>query len=156
MNTLTYYLKQGDGEYRPLYEYKIPEQMMVDEAYGRQLCTYFIKEGITYELLSNELYGKDEVLVVEERGANTPYTDEEVFHGKGLFIEIRKEDPVRRDFPKVAVLPVMSHYEAVRYLLKDVLSLPEIGLLERTSAEIDEDRGCYVIYTKTVEKEGES
>ncbi len=38
----------------------------IDEFYARQLCTYFIMQGIQYELISNEMEGNVEVLVLRE------------------------------------------------------------------------------------------
>ncbi|MBE3554121.1 MAG: RNA helicase [Thermicanus sp.] len=151
MRRLTYYVKRGE-EYLPIYEYKIPENMLADEAYARQLCTYFIKYGIQYELYANELYDEEEVIVLLEQGVPVSYPDEENYRGKGLYVEFRK--PVDGLlFTRIARVEVTSHYEVIRYLLKDLLTIPGIGLMERTSSEIDEDRGCYVIYVKEAEKE---
>ncbi|CCQ92300.1 DNA or RNA helicase of superfamily II [[Clostridium] ultunense Esp] len=151
MKELIYYVKRGEA-YHPIYEYKIPENMLADEAYARQLCTYFIKDGIQYELYANELHDEEEVIVLLEQGVPVSYPDEENYRDKGLFVEFRK--PMNELlFTRIARVEVTSHYEVIRYLLKDLLKIPGTGLMERTSSEIDEDRGCYVIYVKEVKEE---
>ncbi|MCS1382438.1 hypothetical protein NXZ75_09540 [Lysinibacillus sphaericus] len=43
-------------------------------------------------------------------------------------------------------IPCETHTEVIRYLLKNVVDIPNIGQMLVTSTEIDEDRGVYVIY----------
>jgi len=47
----------------------------------------------------------------------------------------------------------ISHFDVLRFLLKDVVDVPGIGQKLVTSTEIDEDRGVYVIYVKDLEQD---
>jgi hypothetical protein len=151
LKKLTYYIDQGNGTYKPFYEYKAPD-VGIDEFYARQLCTYFIMRGTQYELLANEMEGDEDVLVLKEIGRNYPALDEENFHGKGLYIEFRSHDE-RENYKKLVLLAVNTHFEIIRYLLKDIVDVPGQGLMETTSTEIDEDRSVYVIYVKPLEED---
>lgn len=146
MKKLTYFIDKGDGDYEPLYEYIIPE-VGIDELYARQLCTYFIMRGRQYQLVSNEMEGDEDILVLQEIGRNVTVADEIGFRGKGLHIEIRgcREE---ENYKRLALLPCKTHFDILRYLLKDVVDVPGAGQMLMTSTEIDEDRGVYVIYVK--------
>ena len=76
MKQLTYYIDKGNGHFEPFYEYMIPN-VGADEFYARQLCTYFIMKGTQYELVSNEMDGEQEILVIKEMGRNLSGEDEE-------------------------------------------------------------------------------
>jgi hypothetical protein len=49
-------------------------------------------------------------------------------------------------------MPYRTHYEVIRLLLKDVVQVPGQGSMLTTSTEVDEDRGCYVIYVRRIEE----
>ncbi|MGG3800922.1 RNA helicase [Metabacillus fastidiosus] len=144
MKKLTYYIDRGNDFYEPLYEYRIPEAG-VDELYARQLCTYFIMRGTEYELTANEMDGEEDILVIKEIGRNLPGEDEKSFRGQGVHIEFRSPNE-RENFPLISRIPCSTHFDALRFLLKDVVHIPGIGQKLVTSTEIDEDRGVYVIY----------
>lgn len=153
MKKLTYFVDRGNGKYDPLQEYHVPA-IGDDEIYARQLCAYFVLKGKQYELISNEMADEEEILVLLERGDNETLSDEGHFRGKGLYVEFRrhrKEEQYRR----LAVIPCKTHFDVIRYLLKDVVELPELGQMYTTSTEIDEDRGCYVIYVRRLDEDGE-
>ncbi|MFZ3590067.1 RNA helicase [Bacillus sp. DJP31] len=139
---LVYYTKSGSS-FTPFYEYTT-NSINPDEIYARQLCEYFIKDGKEYELFSNEMSGLDEMLIIEEKGFAEKNSDESVYK-KGIHLEIR---PFKRigEMSLLHTFPLDSHWEAIRYLLKDIIEVPGLGQMVRDSAEIDEDRGCYVIY----------
>lgn len=147
MNTLVYYLDKGD-EYVPLYEYSLT-CVGVDEVYARQLCTYFIMRGQQYELISNEMNGDEEQLVVVDRGRNPHVADEQGFRGKGIQVEIRRHKE-SDNYRLLTSFPCDTHYDVIRYLLKDVIELPGLGQKRVTSKEIDEDRGVYVLYVAEI------
>jgi hypothetical protein len=151
MKKLTYYIDKGNDEYEPFFEYTVPE-VGIDELYARQLCTYFIMRGKQYELLSNEMNGEEDQLMLREMGSNPNTTDERGYHGKGLHIEIRRFRE-EEDYKLLALVPCQNHFEVIRYLLKDVADVPDIGQKLVTSTEIDEDRGVYVLYVKDVGEE---
>ncbi|MBD8026007.1 RNA helicase [Ureibacillus sp. Re31] len=148
MKALTYYLDKGNGHYEPFYEYTTAN-VGIDEFYARQLCTYFILRGTQYELTSNEMLGEEEILVIKEIGRNYPGEDEKSFRGMGVHIEFRSPDE-RNNFPLLSRIPCPSHFDVLRYLVKDVVDVPGIGQKLVTSTEIDEDRGVYVLYVKDV------
>jgi hypothetical protein len=150
MNKLTYFIDKGNGEYTPFYEYTVPA-VGIDELYARQLCTYFIMRGIQYQLVSNEMEGDEDILVLQEIGRNVTVADEIGYRGKGLHIEIRKYRE-EENFKRLAVIPCETHFDIIRYLLKDVVDVPDMGQMLMTSTEIDEDRAVYVIYVKNLEE----
>ncbi|MFC0190126.1 RNA helicase [Fictibacillus aquaticus] len=141
---LTYYIQRGDN-YEGFLTYSVPENLNEDEVYARQLCEYFVVKGKEYKLLSNEMAGKEEVLVVEEKGDARRFSDEKNYKGQGVHIEFR-EYRESGDMRLIRAMPLATHWEVIRYLLKDVIDIPEIGQFLRDSTEIDEDRGVYVIY----------
>lgn len=149
MHKLTYFIDRGHGEYEPFYEYD-RSHVGEDEFYARQLCTYFIMKGLQYQLTSNEMKGEEEILVLEEVGANHRLPDEQDYHGKGLFVEFRSSLP-EENYRLLHARPLESHFEVIRFLLKDVVDIPFVGQVFTTSTEIDEDRGVYVIYVKEIE-----
>ncbi|EFV78670.1 RNA helicase [Cytobacillus pseudoceanisediminis] len=152
MKKLTYYIDKGKGEYEPFYEYSA-QSVGIDELYARQLCTYFIMRGQQYELISNEMDGEEEILVIKDIGRNPHVLDEKVFRGKGLNIEIRRYREME-NYKLLSIIPCQTHFDIIRYLLKDIVDIPGIGQKQVTSTEIDEDRGVYVLYIKDIgEKE---
>jgi hypothetical protein len=142
VKSLMYYVQQG-GQFEALYEYPT-NAIEQDEIYARQLCEFFIKNGKEYELESNEMSGLDDLLIVKEKG-NSKRFSEETHYQSGIHLEIRQFKNLG-DMNLLKVIPLDSHWHAMRYLLKDVIDIPGIGAKIRDSAEIDEDRKCYVIY----------
>jgi hypothetical protein len=151
LKALTYYIDKGDGHYEPFYEYTV-SNVGIDELYARQLCTYFILRGTQYELTSNEMNGEEDILVVKEIGRNLPGEDERSFRGNGVHIEFRSPNE-RENFRLLSRIPCPTHFDVLRYLLKDVVEVPELGQKLVTSTEIDEDRGVYVLYVKDLGEE---
>ena len=146
MKKLTYFIDKGNGDFEAFYEYTVPA-VGIDELYARQLCTYFIMRGTQYQLISNEMEGDEDILVLKEIGRNVSVTDESGFRGKGLYIEIRRFRE-EENFKRLALITCKTHFDIIRYLLKDVVEVPGVGQMLMTSTEIDEDRGVYVIYVK--------
>ncbi|HWI49940.1 MAG TPA: RNA helicase [Rummeliibacillus sp.] len=151
MKQLKYYIDKGNDYYEPFYEYTIPN-VGIDEFYARQLCTYFIIRGTQYELTSNEMDGENDILVIKEIGRNLPGEDEKSFRGEGIHIEFRSPHE-RENFRLFSRISSISHFDVLRFLLKDVVDVPGIGQKLVTSTEIDEDRGVYVIYVKDLEQD---
>ncbi|WP_456363633.1 RNA helicase [Priestia aryabhattai] len=145
MKKLVYYIDKGYENYEPFYEYLIPN-IEPDEVYARQLCTYLIKDGVQYELSYNEMNETEELLIIKELGENVKVNDEKVY-SKGISIEFRKIDRYD-DHVYLSSIAVKNHWEAIRYLLKHYIKVENFGLFETSSTELDEDRGCYVIYLK--------
>lgn len=151
MKKLTYFIDNGNGDYTPFYEYTVPF-VGIDELYARQLCTYFIMKGREYQLISNEMNGDEDILVIKEMGKNLYATDEKGFQGKGLHIEIRRFRE-EENFKLLSLIPCQTHFEILRYLLKDIIDVPGLGQKQVTSTEIDEDRGVYVLYIQDIGEE---
>ncbi|MGG0737526.1 RNA helicase [Niallia taxi] len=151
MKKLTYFIDKGNGQYDPFYEYDVRD-VGVDELYARQLCTYLILRGQQYELVSNEMDGNEEILVIEDRGRNVSVLDEKSYRGQGIHIEFRNHLEAD-NYKLISHIPIASHFEVIRYLLKDIIDVPNVGQMEVSSTEIDEDRGVYVLYVKDLEEE---
>jgi hypothetical protein len=144
MMELTYYIEKID-EYEPFLSYKIPENMNHDEKYARQLCEFFVHEGKEYELQSNEMKDNEEILIIKEKGTAKKFADEASYKGRGIFIEFRQYHETG-EMPLLHLQALNSHWDVIRYLLKDVVDIPQRGQYLRDSAEIDEDRAVYVMY----------
>lgn len=151
MNKLTYFIDRGNNDYEPFVEYKLPI-VGEDELYARQLCTYFIIRGRQYQLLSNEMKGDEEILVLTELGANESSLDEKFYHDRGLNIEFRCHR-AEENYRLITGIQCMTHFEVIRYLLKDVVDIPGFGQYFTTSTEIDEDRSVYVVYVKNLDED---
>ena len=151
MKKLTYYIDKENGNYEPFYEYFVPA-VGIDEFYARQLCTYFIMRGQQYELIANEMDGDEDILVIKDRGRNPHVLDEKVFLGKGLYIEVRRFRE-EENYKLLTMIPCNSHFDIIRYLIKDIADVPGLGQKQVTSTEIDEDRGVYVLYIKDIGEE---
>ncbi|MCP8970807.1 RNA helicase [Ectobacillus ponti] len=146
---LTYYVLRADASYQPIYTYPAGS-IDPDEIYARQLCDYLVIQDRQYQLVSNEMEKQEEVLVVEDLGPAVR-TDAEPFYKDGVHIEFREyQAPSQTPLLYALVCNPYKrpHWEAVRYLLKDYVDIPAVGLRKRDSAEIDEDRRCYVIYVE--------
>ncbi|WP_456274113.1 RNA helicase [Bacillus sp. AK031] len=143
---LVYVLDKGFQQYEEAYHYP-SEAISQDEVYARQLCEYFVKEGKQFKLLSNEMEDGTEILVVKEDGIPDTFRDEVTYSGDEIYIEFRKYQRLG-GMPLLSSLKAGTHWEVIRFLLKDVVDIPGVGLRVRDSAEIDEDRKVYVIYVK--------
>lgn len=141
MQSFTYFMDRGDDRYDPFLVYQIAP----DECYARQLCTYLVAGDRQFKLLSNEMDGDAELLVIEELGPNVQYPDENHYRGQGIYIEFRQPS---RSGMLLAALPCATHFDVIRYLVKDVVEVPNHGQMHTTSTEVDENRGCYVIYVR--------
>jgi hypothetical protein len=151
MQKLTYFIDRGNNEYESFYEYQVPN-VGEDELYARQLCTYLILKGRQYQLLSNEMQGLEEILVLNDLGPNEMLPDDLQYKGKGLHIEFRRFKK-EENYRLISRIPCHTHFDVIRYLLKDVVDIPGFGQFFMTSTELDEDRGVYVIYVKNVDED---
>lgn len=148
---LIYYLHDR-GSYDPIYEYK-KEKISEDEILARQLCTFFIKEGIQYKLICNEgsLNNDTETITVEKDEVARDFYKEKSYPA-GIHMEFR-EYKYLQDMPLLHTQPLDSHWETIKFLLKDIVHLPGIGECHVDSTEIDEDRQCYVFYIGKIVKD---
>ncbi|MBO9129858.1 RNA helicase [Bacillus sp. 165] len=147
---LTYFSLRTDDSYEPLYTYK-EGTIDPNEIYARQLCEYFVKNGLQYELISNEMEQNMEMLIVKEIGPSIRIEGERLYTNtnEGLHLEFRQYNSPS-DMPLLYTLEInkygRGHWDIIRYLLKDYIDIPGIGIRKRDSAELDEDRNCYVMY----------
>lgn len=148
---LTYYLQVEPNDYEPFYTYK-SKDIDQNEIYARQLCEYFVVNGMQYKLLSNEMFENEERLIVKHLGKATTLQDEISYENNNICIEIREYES-HESMPLLHTMR-LSHHEVIRYLLKDYIYIPAIGIRKRDCAEIDEDRSCYVLYVTTDKIEG--
>lgn len=148
---LIYYLHDR-GSYEPIYEYK-KGKISEDEIYARQLCTFFIKEGIQYKLICTEgsLDNNSETITVEKDEVARSFYKEKSYPA-GIHMEFR-EYKYLQDMPVLHTQTLESHWEAIKFLLKDIVHLLGIGECHVDSTEIDEDRQCYVFYIGKIVKE---
>lgn len=146
MKKLVYYIDRGNENYERFYEYAA-SNVDADELYARQLCTYLIKNETEYQLLYTEMAADEEFLILQELRPNKRNIDEKsyLYGFNGIPIEFRTIDSLNQHTFLTAT-SVRDHWSAIRYLLKDYVQVPDHGLYEVTSTELDEDRGCYVIY----------
>ncbi|WP_078548452.1 hypothetical protein [Litchfieldia alkalitelluris] len=142
IHSLVYYIKTGSS-FEPFYEYK-NHSINEDEIYARQLCEFFIKDGKEYELYSNEMKDSEEILVILDKGSSAIFSDEKTYNG-GIHLEVRQYKNIG-EMSLLHTFHLNSHWEVIRYLLKDIIDIPGQGQKARDSAEIDEDRRCYVLY----------
>ncbi|WLR51309.1 RNA helicase [Bacillus tianshenii] len=143
---LVYFIDTGFGRYEEFYHYPV-DLISNDEIYARQLCEYFIKDGMQYKLVSNEMEEGSEILVIKKDGRAQSFLNEATYPPDQIHIEFRQYRQVG-DMPLLYTLKVETHWHVIRFLLKDVVDIPDVGQKERDSAEIDEDRKVYVIYVK--------
>ncbi|QFT91100.1 hypothetical protein FIU87_20830 [Bacillus sp. THAF10] len=148
---LIYYLHDR-GSYEPIYEYK-KGSISEDEIYARQLCTYFIKNGVQYKLVCNEgtVNNNTETLTVERDDLARNFYKEKTYP-EGIHMEFR-EFKYLQDMPLLHTEALESHWQALKFLLKDVVHIPGVGECHVDSTEIDEDRQCYVFYIGKMVKE---
>ena len=151
MKKLTYFIDRGNNDYESFFEYSLPN-VGEDEFYARQLCTYLILRGNQYQLMSNEMQGDEEILVLSELGRNEASPEEKYYHDRGLHIEFRRYRK-EENYRLISTLPCSTHFDIIRYLLKDVVDIPGFGPMFATSTELDEDRGVYVIYVKNLDED---
>lgn len=140
--SLAYYAEQ-DGEFRPIYQYT-RFAIEPDEIIAHQLCEYHVIQGAQYALKSNEMNGEYDQLIVEYIADDVRKPDEKVYPPHQIHLEFRTYRG-KDDYPLLKTMTVPDHVQAMRYLVKDMISLDQ-ETYERDSCEIDIDRNCYVVY----------
>ena len=141
--SLAYYVEDQD-EYKSIYQYS-RFAIEPDEIIAHQLCEFHIIEGQPYELRSNEMEGEYDQLIVDHVEASPLDADDRIYPPHQIHIEFRRYMPSSTS-PLIKTMTVPNHVQAMRYLIKDKVTVPEHGTFERDSCEIDIDRNCYVIY----------
>ncbi|MFC7686986.1 hypothetical protein [Ureibacillus sp. GCM10028918] len=138
---LEYRLHKGTNLYEPIYYYTTIE---LSQILARRECEFFIKEGKTYKQLSSSIEGNLFVIYVElfEEAPIEPVEHTE----RGIKLEIRELNG-RQNYPLLSTEYVSNHLDILS-IIGSVFTYLEKNEWERDSAEIDEDRGVYVLYVK--------
>ncbi|MFT9849227.1 hypothetical protein [Aneurinibacillus sp. REN35] len=130
-----------------LYYYDLIDK---DEISLRFACDYFIKDGTVYEKTSCAIESSCYVIYVQiaedERVVEQPAAPPRR-RSLGIMMEVRefKEDTIH--YPVVCTYTFKDDDDAILYLQSQFLYIYNREW-EKTSTEIDEDRGVYVYYAQ--------
>lgn len=144
MNFTKEWEKANESIPETIYYYEIGTHIDPDEVLTRSACEYFIKDGKVYRVVSTAEEKDAEVFYVEKIGEDVAYLDQKKSLG-GIKIEIRRYTENSDQHPLVKEYFPIRHLDAMQKLNKDFLYVDGYEW-KRDSAEIDEDRGTYVIY----------
>ncbi|MBM7651006.1 hypothetical protein [Neobacillus cucumis] len=75
-------------------------------------------------------------------GRNPHVADERGFRGKGLYIEIRRYRE-EENYKLITHIPCETHYDIIRFLLKDIVDVPGFSQKEVTSTIRKINRLCF-------------
>lgn len=147
MAWLEYRLLKEDEGFPVLYQY---ERISRDEIALRFACDYFVKERIIYEKTSCAAEADRYVIYVKEAEEeqivdSTPRS----LYMRGILLEVREYKEEGMHYPVVRTHTCRDHEDALLYIMSDYVYI-EGREWERTSAEIDEDRGVCVYYARPV------
>ncbi|QNR19553.1 hypothetical protein HNY42_00660 [Exiguobacterium sp. Helios] len=141
--SLAYYV-EDQNEFKSIYQYS-RFAIEPEEIIAHQLCEFHIIEGHLYELRSNEMDGEYDQLIVDHVEASPRDPADRVYPPHQIHLEFRRFQE-SASHPVIKTVTVPNHIQAMRFLVKDKLSVPDHGVFERDSCEVDLDRNCYVIY----------
>ena len=136
---LEYRLQKGTNSYEPIYYYSAID---LPQILARRECEFFIKEGKTYKQLSSSIEGNLFVIYVE-LFEEAPIEFEKQSE-QGIKLEIRELNRLQY-YPLLSTQYKSNHLEILS-VIGSVYTYLEQNEWERDSAEIDEDRGVYVLY----------
>ena len=137
---LEYRLKKGFDHFVPIYYYS---DIDLGQILARRECEFFVKDGITYKQLSSAVENHLFVIYVEvyEQGP----IEKEQYKLNPITLEIRELN-ARRDHPLITSVSLDNHFDILS-IIGSVYTYCDGKEWERDSAEIDEDRKVYVLYT---------
>lgn len=146
MRTLKYVL-QAEDSYKELYFY---EHIDKDEISLRYDCDFFVKDGVVYEKVSTEEYGKHYVIYVkraDDEEADTFKSNFDSFAAfkKGYQFEVRHFKEGIENYPLVTLMNIYDDDDLTLKLKSDYINVNG-ETWEKTSTEIDEDRKTFVYY----------
>ncbi|CEH31390.1 Uncharacterized protein BN1090_A2_03865 [Aneurinibacillus migulanus] len=138
-------LDEGNG-FPVLYYYDFIDK---DEVALRFACDYFVKDGLVYEKTSCAIETSCYVIYVQVA------EDERVLESAkpvarqkpGIMMEVREFKEDTAHYPVVCTYTFQDDDDAILYLQSQFLYLYGREW-EKTSTEIDEDRGVYVYYAQ--------
>ena len=136
---LEYRLQKGKDKFEPIYYYT---NIDLPQILTRRECEFFIKEGKTYKQLSSAI--EDELFVIYvELCEETPMEMQEL-SCEGIKLEIRELNTYK-NHPLITFEYMANHLDILS-MIGSIYTYIEDKEWERDSAEIDEDRGVYVLY----------
>ncbi|HWO76755.1 MAG TPA: hypothetical protein VNM69_12770 [Bacillus sp. (in: firmicutes)] len=134
----------GENEFTALYHYKNIE---LEQILARRECEFFVKEGVTYKQDSSAIE-EDKHIIYVKKYNEEPKEKEDISAKDSIKLEIRELKSVNFH-PVLESKYFTNHLDVLSYIGTIYIYLNGIEW-ERDSAEIDEDRLCYVLYvTKT-------
>ena len=136
---LEYRLQKGRDEYIAIYHYPHIE---LEQILARRECEFFVKEGVTYKQLSSAIE-KNLIVIYLEKYEEDPIQKVDSLQ-QGIKLEIREYNPFK-DHPLLKTEWMTGHLEVLSKI-GSVYTYYDQKEWERDSAEIDEDRQCYVLY----------
>lgn len=145
MARLEYRLIDEWGRESVLYYY---HEMKKTEISARLACDYFIKDREVYERTSTYMEDDLFILYVQRAADEGVVEGDPVYSAKRrVYVEIREYQDWRNRYPLVHLFPMERMEEVVPILQCDLLYIQD-KQWEKTSIEIDEDRGTFVYYAK--------
>lgn len=135
---LEYRLYENEHSFTPLYHYRF---LSLDEVLARRECEFFVKDGVTYKQRSSALENEDYFLIYVDRYEDGPPAKLETDRIK---IEVRELN-VLSDHPVLESYWLERHLDALAMLGTTYIYVEGREFM-RDSAEVDEDRGMYVLY----------
>lgn len=119
-----------------------------DEISMRFACDYFVKDGVVYEKLSAALQRGLYVVYVRsatEENAAVPDGSGAIALGGGIRIEFREYREDAETYPLLHTFRYADDDDALLLLQSDAIEWSGT-FWNRSSTEVDEDRGVYVYY----------
>ncbi|TLS49441.1 hypothetical protein FE782_25335 [Paenibacillus antri] len=142
---LEYRLADAAGGHPLLYVYNRIDK---DEISLRFACDYFVKDGVVYEKLSAALQRGLYVVYVRsatEENAAVPDATGAIALGGGIRVEFREYAEEAETYPLLHTFRYADDDDALLLLQSDAVDWNGFSW-NRSSTEVDEDRGVYVYY----------
>lgn len=139
---LEYRLQRNSDKFEPIFYYS---HIDLPQILARRECEFFIKEGKTFKQLSSAIEGKLFVIYVELY-EEAPIEMEKDIH-TGIKLEYRELN-ASNNHPLITFEYMKNHLDILS-IVGSIYTYIEEEEWERDSAEIDEDRGVYVLYVKS-------
>ncbi len=138
---LEYRLQKEKDKFEPIFYYT---NIDLPQILTRRECEFFIKEGKTYQQLSSAI--EDGLFVIYVKlYEETPMDMNEPFN-EGIKLEFRELNAYKHH-PLITFEYMVNHLDILS-IIGSIYTYIEDKEWERDSAEIDEDRGVYVLYVK--------
>lgn len=144
---LEYRLWKGNEQFTPLYYY---EHIELEQILARRECEFFVKNGVTYKQVSSAIE-EDIYVIYVEIFEEEPSDSITIVKKEDLVLEIRELN-VLRNHPVVKTLHFQRHLDVLSIIGSTFIYVNQQEWL-RDSAELDEDRMLYVLYSTPTDYE---